>query len=102
MFPVLSSLPPSMSQRLPISLPELVESAPSLTSDGSIILGKRDSKVFLLDRRTGRTLHTLSNAADALEDHSSSLGEQSRQAGASKQAQVVAHTAERMRAQHPS
>lgn len=62
-------------QRLPISLPELVESAPSLTADGSLILGRRDSKVFLLDRRTGRSVHTLSNAADALEDHSGSLGE---------------------------
>mgnify|MGYP001807107570 CR=1 FL=1 len=65
-------LPP---QRLPISLPELVESAPSLTADGSIILGSRDSKVFLLDRRTGRSVTTLSNAAEALEDHSSTLGE---------------------------
>lgn len=62
-------------QRLPISLPELVESAPSLTADGSIILGRRDSKVFLVDKRTGRGVHTLSNAAEALEDHSSSLGE---------------------------
>jgi serine/threonine-protein kinase/endoribonuclease IRE1 len=70
-------------QRLPISLPELVESAPSLTADGSIILGRRDSKVFLLDKRTGRGVHTLSNAAEALEDHSSSFGERGQQLGAS-------------------
>jgi hypothetical protein len=44
-----------------------------MTADGSILLGSRDSKVFLLDRRTGRSVQTLSNAA-ALEDHSSSLG----------------------------
>jgi hypothetical protein len=70
-FPTTSTL--LFTQRLPISLPELVESAPSMTADGSILLGSRDSKVFLLDRRTGRSVQTLSNAA-ALEDHSSSLG----------------------------
>ena len=63
-------------QRLPISLPELVDAAPSLTADGSIILGRRESKVFLLDKHTGRSVSTISNAADALEDHSEALGEQ--------------------------
>lgn len=62
-------------QRLPISLPELVDAAPSLTADGSIIMGRRESKVFLLDKRTGQPLSTISNAADALEDHSGALGE---------------------------
>eukprot|EP00878_Enallax_costatus_P018795 GHUV01019807.1.p1 GENE.GHUV01019807.1~~GHUV01019807.1.p1 ORF type:complete len:727 (+),score=262.17 GHUV01019807.1:265-2445(+) len=61
-------------ERLPISLPELVDAAPSLTADGSIILGRRESKVFLLDKRTGRSVSTISNAADALEDHSGALG----------------------------
>eukprot|EP00775_Hariotina_reticulata_P013052 gene13052-13179_t len=61
-------------ERLPISLPELVESAPSLTADGSVILGKRESKVFLVDRHTGRSITTLSNAAEALEDHTGSFG----------------------------
>lgn len=65
---------PRPTQRLPISLPELVEAAPSLTADGSIILGRRESKVFVVDRRTGRRLSTISNAADALEDHTSTLG----------------------------
>lgn len=31
--------------------------------------------MFLLDRRTGRSVHTITNAAEALEDHSGSLGE---------------------------
>uniref|UniRef100_A0A383VZQ0 non-specific serine/threonine protein kinase n=1 Tax=Tetradesmus obliquus TaxID=3088 RepID=A0A383VZQ0_TETOB len=61
-------------QRLPMSLPELVEAAPSLTADGSIILGRRESKVFLLDKRTGRSITTLGNAADALEDHTGAMG----------------------------
>lgn len=62
------------AQRLPMSLPELVEAAPSLTADGSIILGRRESKVFLLDKRTGRSITTLGNAADALEDHTGAMG----------------------------
>lgn len=62
-------------QRLAISLPDLVDAAPSLTADGSIILGRRESKVFLLDKLTGRSVSTISNAADALEDHSGALGE---------------------------
>lgn len=33
------------AQRLPMSLPELVEAAPSLTADGSIILGRREQGV---------------------------------------------------------
>jgi hypothetical protein len=41
--------------------------------------------VFLLDKRTGRGVHTLSNAAEALEDHSSSLGEQLGTATGAKQ-----------------
>jgi hypothetical protein len=32
-------------QRLPITLPELVEAAPSMTADGSLILGRRRSQV---------------------------------------------------------
>jgi hypothetical protein len=66
----------TLSQRLPISLPELVDAAPSLTADGSLILGSRDSKVFALDRRSGRSVSTLSNLPESLEDHSGSLGEE--------------------------
>jgi hypothetical protein len=46
-------------QRLPLSLPELVAAAPSLTADGSLIVGRRESRVFVLDRNTGQPLATL-------------------------------------------
>lgn len=48
-------------QRLPLTLPELVQAAPSLTADGSLIVGRRESRVFVLDRSTGRPLATLSS-----------------------------------------
>lgn len=61
-------------QRLPVTLPELVDAAPSLTADGSVLLGRRDSSVLLLDAATGRHLLTLSNTDDTLEDHNIALG----------------------------
>ena len=60
----------SVSQRLPISLPELVEAAPSMTADGSIILGRRQSKIYALDKHTGQVLYVIADAEEELEDHS--------------------------------
>ncbi|EFJ40840.1 hypothetical protein VOLCADRAFT_107956 [Volvox carteri f. nagariensis] len=51
----------SVQQRLPITLPELVDTSPSLTDDGSIITGERRTRVFALDRRTGSLLHVFSD-----------------------------------------
>lgn len=51
-----------MPQRLPVTLPDLVAAAPSLTDDGSVILGERRSTVYLLDAATGRLLQALSNS----------------------------------------
>ncbi|GLI64471.1 hypothetical protein VaNZ11_007744 [Volvox africanus] len=48
-------------ERLPISLPELVETSPSLTDDGSIITGERHTRVFALDRYTGDLLHVFND-----------------------------------------
>lgn len=36
-----------------------MQAAPSLTADGSLIVGRRESRVFVLDRRTGQQLATL-------------------------------------------
>ena len=51
-------------QRLPITLPELVEASPSLTDDGSIIVGNRKSSVFMLDVVTGRLVQALSGSLE--------------------------------------
>lgn len=50
-------------QRLPITLPELVDTSPSLTDDGSVILGKRVTRVYVLDRQTGSLLQVMSDVA---------------------------------------
>ncbi|KAG2484704.1 hypothetical protein HYH03_016532 [Edaphochlamys debaryana] len=50
-------------ERLPITLPELVDASPSLTDDGSVILGKRLTRVYVLDRATGLLLQQLSDAS---------------------------------------
>ncbi len=52
------------AQRLPITLPELVESSPSLTEDGSIIVGNRKSSVIMLDVATGRLVQSLSGTLE--------------------------------------
>jgi len=43
-------------QKLPVTLPELVDSSPSITDDGSIVLGLRANNVFVLDLLTGACL----------------------------------------------
>jgi len=47
-------------QKLPLSAPELVESSPSLTMDGAVVMGVRRSSVVALDRADGRTVWTFS------------------------------------------
>jgi hypothetical protein len=55
-------------EKLPISLPELVDAAPSLTGDGSVVLGNRQTTLYVLERSSGRLLHVMSNAAAGMED----------------------------------
>ena len=52
-------------QRLPITLPELVDASPSLTDDGSVILGRRLTRVYVLDRDSGALLQTLAEGGGA-------------------------------------
>jgi hypothetical protein len=55
-------------EKLPISLPELVDAAPSLTGDGSVVLGNRQTTLYVLERSSGRLLHVISNTAAGAED----------------------------------
>lgn len=57
-------LPSACSQRLPITLPDLVDASPSLTDDGSLIVGQRMSSVFVLDAVSGQPLRVLTGNAD--------------------------------------
>ena len=54
-------------QRLGITLPELVESSPSLADDGSLVLGSRMSTVYALDRATGALMRLVSGVAGTLD-----------------------------------
>eukprot|EP00803_Ostreobium_quekettii_P007200 evm.model.scf_1616.3 EVM.evm.TU.scf_1616.3 scf_1616:12182-15852(+) len=44
-----------------ITVPELVENSPSLTDNGSLILGSQTSTLFYIDMQTGELLRTLSS-----------------------------------------
>ena len=59
-------------QKLPVTVPELVESSPSLAADGSLVIGSRHTNVYLLDANTGLLDHmfldvaSLSSSLDGL------------------------------------
>ncbi len=46
-----------------------MDASPSLTDDGSVILGKRLSRVYVLDRATGNLLQHLSDVLPPPEQH---------------------------------
>eukprot|EP00951_Prasinocladus_malaysianus_P039321 scaffold439663_cov31-Prasinocladus_malaysianus.AAC.1 len=48
-------------QKLPVGVPELVEMSPSVAADDALLLGSKQTTVFVLDRRTGRLLKTFSS-----------------------------------------
>lgn len=54
-------------QRLPITLPELVEAAPSVTADSSVIVGSRTASVFVLDKHSGRLVWAITPKQGSLE-----------------------------------
>jgi serine/threonine-protein kinase/endoribonuclease IRE1 len=47
-------------ERLPLTLPDLVEAAPSVAPDGSMVVGSRRSRILVLDQATGVLLRTIS------------------------------------------
>lgn len=68
-WPSLAAVPPHRLccvQRLPLTLPELVQSSPSRADDGSIVVGTRVSSVFLLHKGTGQLVRLLSGVSGAL------------------------------------
>ena len=50
-------------QKLPVTVPELVESSPSLAADGSLVIGSRHTNVYLLDAKTGLLDHMFVDVA---------------------------------------
>jgi hypothetical protein len=54
-----------IAQKLPVTVPELVELSPSITVDNALVLGSKQTTVFMLDRRTGKLLKTFSSQDSA-------------------------------------
>lgn len=52
-------------QKLPVTMPELVELSPSITVDNALVLGSKQTTVFVLDRRSGRLLKSFSTQDSA-------------------------------------
>ncbi|CAD7695128.1 unnamed protein product [Ostreobium quekettii] len=61
-------------ERLGITVPELVENSPSLSDDGSMILGSQSSTVFYVDIQSGELLRTFSSKDVVDADQFSNLG----------------------------
>mmetsp|Transcript_7719 Transcript_7719/g.21964 ORF Transcript_7719/g.21964 Transcript_7719/m.21964 type:complete len:1257 (+) Transcript_7719:192-3962(+) len=58
-------------QKLQVTVPELVELSPSLTADDALLVGKKETTVYAVDRATGSYLKTFSsNEASMLLDPS--------------------------------
>lgn len=58
-------------ERLPITLPDLVDASPSLADDGSVILGNRRSMLYLVDRNTGKLIRSISDFHGILDEDTS-------------------------------
>lgn len=53
----------SWVQKLPVTVPELVSSSPSLAADGSLVIGSQHTSVYLLDAKTGLLDHMFVDVA---------------------------------------
>ena len=51
-----------IAQKLGVTATQLMEQAPSIASDGSVILGERKSTLYYLDRRTGQLLSSFTSS----------------------------------------
>jgi hypothetical protein len=49
-------------QKLPLTVVDLAEQSPSITGDGSPVLGERTSSVYYLHRRTGKLLSSFQSS----------------------------------------
>lgn len=52
----------SCLQKLPLTVVDLAEQSPSITGDGSPVLGERSSSVYYIHRRTGKLLSTFQSS----------------------------------------
>ena len=55
-------------QRLPATVPQLVEASPSATEDGALLLGSHRSSVFVVDAKKGTLLRVLAPHGEGMPD----------------------------------
>ena len=55
----------SLLQRLPASVQEVVDMSPSLTSDGAVVLGTRQTTVMLVDPGSGRVIRSFGQGGNS-------------------------------------
>jgi hypothetical protein len=58
--------PVIVAQRQPQTIPELVDSSPSMMADGSVVLGSRTTSVYLLDPDSGALINGFHNVGASL------------------------------------
>ena len=51
--------PANVMQRLPATVPQLVEASPSATEDGALLVGSHSSSVYVVNGKTGTLLRIL-------------------------------------------
>ncbi|KAK9823205.1 hypothetical protein WJX72_001091 [[Myrmecia] bisecta] len=61
-------------ERLPLSVPELVDGSPSMSRDGALVLGSRTSSVYILDSSTGKLVRALLEFGGTLAEVDSYIG----------------------------
>ena len=70
-------------QRLPASVPELVEASPSVAEDGAVLTGTHQSSVYVVDGKTGNLLRVLPSPRKQMLDQYSPGGMQTGNLGRS-------------------
>jgi serine/threonine-protein kinase/endoribonuclease IRE1 len=70
----------SAAQKLPLSVPELVELSPSVTEDGAYVLGSRDTTIFSIDLASGALVRAYLEFGGKLTEVEALLGERARPA----------------------
>lgn len=62
-------------QRMSVTIPELVDNSPSVTADGSVIIGGQSAALYYLDLDTGKLMNSFSSSNEGMASTDGQLGE---------------------------
>lgn len=57
-----------------MTIPELVENSPSITADGSVIIGGQSAALYYLDLDTGKLMSSFSSGKSGVQNPEGQLG----------------------------